>query len=65
MQTEVELTFNADLNHLLTAWNVIANLAGIAGQVKVTVRAKKADGLDKSKLQNGVIGLLREADLIE
>ena len=43
----------------------LANLADIAGQVKVKVRAEKAGGLDKSKLQNGVIEPLREANLIE
>ena len=65
MQTEVELTFSADRNQLFTAWNAIANLADIAGQVKVTVKAQKAEGLDKAKLQNGVMEPLREADLIE
>jgi hypothetical protein len=65
LQTEVELTFNADSNQLFSAWNAMANLADIAGKVKVTVRAENADGLDKSKLQNGVIEPLREADLIE
>ena len=65
LQTEVELTFNADRNQLFSAWNAMANLADIAGKVKVTVRAENADGLDKSKLQNGVIEPLREADLIE
>ena len=63
-QTQAELTFSADRNQLFTAWNAIANLADIAGQVTVTVKAQKADGLDKSKLQNGVIEPLREADLI-
>jgi hypothetical protein len=61
---EVELTFSADRNQLFTAWNAVANLADIAGQVKVTVKAEKADGVDKSKLQNGVIEPLREAGLI-
>jgi hypothetical protein len=65
LQTEVELTFSADRNQLFTAWNAVANLADIAGKVKVTVKAEKADGLDKAKLQNGVIEPLREADLIE
>jgi hypothetical protein len=64
-QTEVELTFSADRNQLFNAWNAMANLADIAGKVKVTVRAENADGLDKSKLQNGVIEPLREADLID
>src|SRR5207249_8254892 len=35
----VELTFNADRNQLFTAWNAIANLADLAGNVKVTIRA--------------------------
>ena len=65
LQTEVEFTFNADSKQLFSAWNAMANLADIAGKVKVTVRAENADGLDKSKLQNGVIEPLREADLIE
>lgn len=65
LQTEVELTFNANRNQLFTAWNAVANLADLAGKVKVTVKAEKADGLDKSKVQNGVIEPLREADLIE
>lgn len=44
--------------------NAIANLADLAGKVTVTVEGEKADGLDNSKLQNGVIEPLKEADLI-
>lgn len=40
-------------------------LADLAGKVTVTVKAEKADGLDKAKLQNGVMEPLREADLIK
>jgi hypothetical protein len=61
----VELTFMADRNQLFTAWNAIANLADLAGKVRVTVRAESEKGFDKSKLQNGVLEPLREADLIE
>ena len=64
LQTRVELTFSADRNQLFGAWQAIANLADLAGNVEVTVRAEKADGFDKSKLQNGVIEPLREGDLI-
>jgi hypothetical protein len=64
-QTEVELSFTADRSQLYSAWNAIQNLADLAGKVSVTVKAEKADGLDKAKLQNGVIEPLREADLIE
>src|SRR5262249_38712767 len=62
---EVELTFDADRNQLFTAWNAIANLADLAGKVKVTIRAESEEGFDKGKLQNGVMEPLREADLIE
>ncbi len=65
LQTQVELTFSADRNQLFTAWNAIANLADLAGKVTVTVKAENADGLDKAKLQNGVMEPLREADLIQ
>jgi hypothetical protein len=64
VQTLVELTFNADRNQLFTAWSAVANLADLAGKVAVTVRAEKAEGFDKGKLQNGVIEPLREGDLI-
>jgi hypothetical protein len=64
LQTRVDLTFEADRNQLFAAWNAIANLADLAGKVTVAVKAEKADGLDKTKLQNGVLEPLREADLI-
>jgi len=61
----VELAFAADRNQLFNAWNAIANLADMAGKVSVSVRAESEKGFDRSKLQNGVIEPLREADLIE
>lgn len=64
LQTQIELTFSADRNQLFAAWNAMANLADLAGKVTVTVKAEKLDGLDKAKLQNGVIEPLKEADLI-
>ena len=59
----VELTFNADRNQLFTAWNAIANLADLAGKVKVTIHAESEKGFDKAKLQNGVMEPLREANV--
>ena len=41
------------------------NLANLAGQVRVSVQAELLEGFDKSKLQNGVLEPLREADSIE
>jgi hypothetical protein len=64
-QTQVELTFNADRNQLFEAWNAVANLADLAGTVTLSIHAEKPDGFDKSKLHNGVMEPLREADLIE
>jgi len=61
----VQISFSADRNALFTAWNAAANLADMAGKVNVTLRAESAVGFDKSKLQNGVMEPLREADLIE
>jgi hypothetical protein len=61
----VEIAFSADRNQLYTAWNALANLADLAGKVSVTVKAESANGFDKTKLQNGVLEPLREADLIE
>jgi hypothetical protein len=65
VEKTVELTFRADRNELFTAWNAIANLADMAGKVNVTVKAESETGFDRSKLQNGVMEPLREADLIE
>lgn len=61
----VELAFAADRNQLFNAWSAIANLADMAGKVSVSVRAESEQGFDRSKLQNGVMEPLREADLIE
>ena len=61
----VDITFTADRNGLFTAWNAIANLADMAGKVQVTIHAESEKGFEKSKLQNGVMEPLREADLID
>jgi hypothetical protein len=63
--TKVELTFSADSAKLYQAYSALANLADMAGQVTVTVKAENPDGFDKSKLNNGVLEPLREADLIQ
>ena len=61
LQTQVELTFTANRNQLFQVYPALANLADLAGKVTVTVKAEKADGLDKAKLQNGVLEPLEEA----
>jgi hypothetical protein len=59
------LAFTADRNQLFSAWNALANLADLAGKVRVAVRAESEAGFDRTRLQNGVIEPLREADLID
>ncbi len=64
-QKVVDLNFTADRDGLFAAWNALANLADLAGVVTVTVKAESDTGFDKSKLTNGVLEPLREADLID
>jgi len=64
-EKSVKLSFAADRNSLYTAWNAIANLADMAGRVKVTIEAESLEGFDRTKLENGVMEPLREEDLIE
>jgi hypothetical protein len=61
----VELSFAADRNQLYAAWQALANLADLCGNVTVSVKGEPPQGLDKSKLENGVYEPLREANLIE
>lgn len=61
----VDLSFTANREKLYSAWPAIANLANMAGRVDVNIHAESESGFDKSKLQNGVLEPLREADLIE
>jgi hypothetical protein len=61
----VQLSFTANRDQLYTAWNAIANLADMAGEIEVSIRAESETGFDKSKLQNGVLEPLREIELID
>jgi hypothetical protein len=65
VERTIDISFSADRNQLFSAWNAIANLADMVGKVSVTVRAEAEQGLDRKKLQNGVLEPLREADLIK
>ena len=48
------------------SWRLtVANLADMAGDVSVNVRAEPEEGFDKSKLENGVMEPLRESELID
>jgi hypothetical protein len=61
----VQLSFTANQEKIFAAWNAIANLAGMAGKVEVSIRAESETGFDKSKLNNGVLEPLREIELID
>ena len=43
----VDITLAADRNGLFTAWNAIANLADMAGNVQVTIHAESEKGFEK------------------
>ncbi len=62
---EVAFAFSADRNKLFDAWNALANLADVAGEVSISARAKPKSGFDRSKLENGVLEPLRELGLIK
>jgi hypothetical protein len=64
-QKVLDLKFTADRDGLFAAWNALANLADMSGKVTVNVHAESEQGFDKSKLQNGVLEPLKEADLIQ
>lgn len=59
-RTTVDLVFRADRNQLFTAWNALANLGDLAGNVDVNVRAVSEAGFDENELENGVREPLRE-----
>ena len=61
---EIAVSFTADATKLYGAWNALANLADVAGEVSITARATAASGYDKAKLENGVLEPLRELGLI-
>ena len=59
------VSFVADRDQMFPAWNALANLADIAGEVSVNVTATSEAGLDKARLENGVLEPLRELGLID
>ena len=62
---DLTVSFVADRGNLYAAWSALANLADIAGKVSVNVTATSEAGLDKAKLENGVLEPLRELGLID
>jgi len=64
-EKSVQVVFEANRDELYTAWSAIANLADLAGKVKVSVSAISEKGFDKNRLENGVLEPLRETKLID
>ena len=62
---EIALSFVADKKNVYAAWNALANLADVAGEVAIDAKATPPDGYDKGKLENGVLEPLRELGLIK
>ena len=59
------LEFTADRDKLFSAWNALANLADMAGNVTVSLSVDEAVELDRQRLENGVLEPLRELGLID
>lgn len=62
---EIAFSFVADQRTVYAAWNALANLADLAGEVAIDAKATPTDDYDKGKLENGVLEPLRELGLIE
>lgn len=62
---EIALSFTADKENVFQAWNAIANLADVAGEISIRATATTHEGYDKAKLENGVLEPLRELGLID
>jgi len=61
----VSIQFSANRDKLFESWQAIANLADMAGTVKVSIEANFEEGFDKNRLRNAVFEPLEEADLID
>ena len=57
--------FTADRDALFAAWDALANLADMAGEVTINVSVDDAVELDRHRLENGVLEPLRELGLID
>lgn len=62
---EITFSFVADQRSLYQAWNAMANLADLAGEVSINAKATAPDGYDESKVENGVLEPLRELGLLD
>ena len=63
--TELTLSFTANKEQIYGAWNALANLADIAGNISIHAKATPPAEHDNAKLENGVLEPLRELGLIE
>lgn len=62
---EITFSFVADQRSLYQAWNAMANLADLAGEVAIIAKATAPDGYDEAKVENGVLEPLRELGLLD
>lgn len=60
---EIALSFTANKEALYDAWNALANLADLTGEISITIKAKGS--FDKGRLENNVLEPLRELKLID
>ena len=65
IEREIALSFTADRDTLYGAWNALANLAELAGEVSISATAASEREFDRGRLENGVLEPLRELGLID
>ena len=62
---ELKISFTASQHELYSAWSAIANLADVAGEVSVSVKAQSDAAFDMARIENGVLEPLRELGLLD
>ena len=63
--SDLTISFVANRDNVYAAWSAVANLVDVAGDISVRIKAKSETGIDKAKLENGVLEPLRELGLID
>jgi hypothetical protein len=62
-QTAVRLSMRMTRQQLYASFNALANLADVAGSIRMKIEAQKLDGFDPNWLRNAVLEPLDEADV--
>ncbi len=59
------VSFVANRKNVYEVWNALADLAEMTGAISIKATATATEGYDRAKLEHGVLGPLREPDLLQ